>query len=388
MRTSSRQHGRKLDKIWQMNPIQDRHGLTTEAWDPWNTIWWVVWYRNNEAQAKSNPRNTNSHIQDLVLYIHSADCDPWLVDFMCRSVFSIDLPSIVASGHDASGRDRAEVTGYLSGGVWSLVTPWCVLERVHRTNSTCAYECGGAMLRVSGVAPAPSGHEWRFQCSVGVDCSDAEPRCIWLAVLRGVSPCASPRPTPIASPRRRGSRRVIQRHRLSWVRAEKVVLGWQIQYPISSSLTVIIFWPWVIFIYFIFCQINCLGNIEKNLIILAIIIALFVVALLIYKFVRRGKESKSLWQLWGVQHAASLLLYYDNIHWIKWALVVPDNDKRNCHIWLQLIADWFGSEALMVFTATHFFWSDFLTFLLYFDSTRQTGRQGRERGWHAESAPG
>ncbi|XP_071780787.2 rho GTPase-activating protein 23-like [Centroberyx gerrardi] len=77
------------------------------------------------------------------------------------------------------------------------------------------------MLRVSGVAPAPSGHEWRFQCSVGVDCSDAEPRCIWLAVLRGVSPCASPRPTPIASPRRRGSRRVIQRHRLSWAKGRR-----------------------------------------------------------------------------------------------------------------------------------------------------------------------
>ncbi|XP_070846945.1 rho GTPase-activating protein 23-like isoform X3 [Chaetodon trifascialis] len=77
------------------------------------------------------------------------------------------------------------------------------------------------MLRVSGVAPAPSGHEWRFQCSVGVDCSDAEPRCIWLAVLRGVSPRTSPRLTPIASPRRRGSRRLIQRHRLSWAKGWK-----------------------------------------------------------------------------------------------------------------------------------------------------------------------
>ncbi|XP_074475492.1 rho GTPase-activating protein 23-like isoform X3 [Sebastes fasciatus] len=81
--------------------------------------------------------------------------------------------------------------------------------------------CGGAMLRVSGVAPAPSGHEWRFQCSVGVDCSDAEPRCIWLAVLRGVSPHSSPRPTPIASPRRRGSRRVIQRHHVSWAKGRR-----------------------------------------------------------------------------------------------------------------------------------------------------------------------
>ncbi|XP_028331488.1 rho GTPase-activating protein 23-like isoform X3 [Gouania willdenowi] len=71
------------------------------------------------------------------------------------------------------------------------------------------------MLRVSGVAPAPLGHEWHFQCSVGVDCSDAEPRCIWLAVLRSISPCSSPRPTHITSPRRRGSRRVLQRQRLS-----------------------------------------------------------------------------------------------------------------------------------------------------------------------------
>ncbi|KAM3860060.1 rho GTPase-activating protein 23-like [Diretmus argenteus] len=73
------------------------------------------------------------------------------------------------------------------------------------------------MSRVSGVTPAPLGHEWRFQCSVGVDCSDAEPRCIWLAVLRG----GSPRPTPVASPRPQGSRRVVQRHRLSWAKGRK-----------------------------------------------------------------------------------------------------------------------------------------------------------------------
>ncbi|XP_053720406.1 rho GTPase-activating protein 23-like isoform X2 [Synchiropus splendidus] len=77
------------------------------------------------------------------------------------------------------------------------------------------------MLRVTGAAPAPLGHEWRFQCSVGVDCSDAEPRCIWLAVLRGISPRTSPRPTPITSPRRRGSRRLIQRHRLSWAKGRR-----------------------------------------------------------------------------------------------------------------------------------------------------------------------
>ncbi|XP_047183481.1 rho GTPase-activating protein 23-like isoform X3 [Scophthalmus maximus] len=77
------------------------------------------------------------------------------------------------------------------------------------------------MLRVSDVAPAPSGHEWRFQCSVGVDCSDVEPRCIWLAVLRGISPGTSPRRTPIASPRRPGFRRAIQRHRLSWAKGRR-----------------------------------------------------------------------------------------------------------------------------------------------------------------------
>lgn len=101
--------------------------------------------------------------------------------------------------------------------IWDLCA-FSACVRARRTDSACAYECGGAMLKVSGAAPAPSGHEWRFHCSVGVDCSDAEPRCIWLAVLRGISPRASPRPTPITSPRRRGSRRLIQRHRLSWVR--------------------------------------------------------------------------------------------------------------------------------------------------------------------------
>ncbi|KAM4524170.1 rho GTPase-activating protein 23-like isoform 5-T6 [Odontesthes bonariensis] len=77
------------------------------------------------------------------------------------------------------------------------------------------------MLRASGVAPAPSSHEWQFQCSVGVDCSDAEPRCIWLAVLRGVSPCIYPHPTPVTSPRRRGFGRLIQRHCLSWAKGRR-----------------------------------------------------------------------------------------------------------------------------------------------------------------------
>ncbi|CAG5912004.1 unnamed protein product [Menidia menidia] len=79
----------------------------------------------------------------------------------------------------------------------------------------------GAMLRVPGAPPAPGGYEWHFQCSVGVDCSDAEPRCIWLAVLRGVAPGACPRPTPVPSPRRRGPRGLVQRHRFSWAKGRR-----------------------------------------------------------------------------------------------------------------------------------------------------------------------
>lgn len=39
---------------------------------------------------------------------------------------------------------------------------------------------------VSGV-PAPAGKEWCFEFPVGVDCSDPEPRCIWLAALRNLN---------------------------------------------------------------------------------------------------------------------------------------------------------------------------------------------------------
>ncbi|XP_057673824.1 rho GTPase-activating protein 23 isoform X2 [Corythoichthys intestinalis] len=35
--------------------------------------------------------------------------------------------------------------------------------------------------------PAPAGSDWSFQNPVGVDCSSPEPRCIWVAVLRGVT---------------------------------------------------------------------------------------------------------------------------------------------------------------------------------------------------------
>ncbi|XP_071263598.1 rho GTPase-activating protein 23-like isoform X6 [Salvelinus alpinus] len=47
----------------------------------------------------------------------------------------------------------------------------------------------------------PARSEWCFQNPVGVDCSAAEPRCIWLAVLRG-APLPSPptmRPVPVSS---------------------------------------------------------------------------------------------------------------------------------------------------------------------------------------------
>ncbi|KAM9784648.1 rho GTPase-activating protein 23-like isoform 2-T2 [Syngnathus typhle] len=35
--------------------------------------------------------------------------------------------------------------------------------------------------------PVPAGSDWSFQNPVGVDCSSPEPRCIWVAVLRGVA---------------------------------------------------------------------------------------------------------------------------------------------------------------------------------------------------------
>uniref|UniRef100_A0A3Q1JSP2 Rho GTPase activating protein 23a n=1 Tax=Anabas testudineus TaxID=64144 RepID=A0A3Q1JSP2_ANATE len=40
--------------------------------------------------------------------------------------------------------------------------------------------------------PAPAGSDWSFQNPVGVDCSSPEPRCIWLAVLRGTTGTVPP----------------------------------------------------------------------------------------------------------------------------------------------------------------------------------------------------
>ncbi|XP_035035783.2 rho GTPase-activating protein 23 isoform X6 [Hippoglossus stenolepis] len=46
--------------------------------------------------------------------------------------------------------------------------------------------------------PAPVGSDWSFQNPVGVDCSSPEPRCIWLAVLRGTTgPVPPPSPPPV-----------------------------------------------------------------------------------------------------------------------------------------------------------------------------------------------
>ncbi|XP_040918440.1 rho GTPase-activating protein 23 isoform X2 [Toxotes jaculatrix] len=45
--------------------------------------------------------------------------------------------------------------------------------------------------------PVPAGSDWSFQNPVGVDCSSPEPRCIWLAVLRGTTgPVPPPSPPP------------------------------------------------------------------------------------------------------------------------------------------------------------------------------------------------
>nr|XP_046270206.1 rho GTPase-activating protein 23 isoform X3 [Scatophagus argus] len=44
--------------------------------------------------------------------------------------------------------------------------------------------------------PAPAGSDWSFQNPVGVDCSSPEPRCIWLAVLRGATGSGLPPAMP------------------------------------------------------------------------------------------------------------------------------------------------------------------------------------------------
>ncbi|XP_029912813.1 rho GTPase-activating protein 23 isoform X3 [Myripristis murdjan] len=51
---------------------------------------------------------------------------------------------------------------------------------------------------------APAGSDWCFQNPVGVDCSSPEPRCIWVAVLRGAAGPEPTPPTPPAMPVRSG----------------------------------------------------------------------------------------------------------------------------------------------------------------------------------------
>lgn len=79
------------------------------------------------------------------------------------------------------------------------------------------------MLKVSGTTPTPSGHEWKCYCSVGVDCSEAEPRCIWMVVLRCLSPSASPRRIPITSTQHQGSQRHVKHHRSTLVRGKTFI---------------------------------------------------------------------------------------------------------------------------------------------------------------------
>ncbi|CAL1600181.1 unnamed protein product [Knipowitschia caucasica] len=62
---------------------------------------------------------------------------------------------------------------------------------------------------LAAAAPEP---QWRFQRSVGVDCSGVEPRCIWLAA-RSASPGAEPGPP--------GPRRPPLCHHMTWVKGER-----------------------------------------------------------------------------------------------------------------------------------------------------------------------
>lgn len=55
--------------------------------------------------------------------------------------------------------------------------------------------------------PSPAGPDWSFQNPVGVDCSSPEPRCIWLAVLRGATSSVQ-RATPPAMPAEHGQKRL------------------------------------------------------------------------------------------------------------------------------------------------------------------------------------
>ncbi|KAJ8245943.1 hypothetical protein GJAV_G00261960 [Gymnothorax javanicus] len=46
-----------------------------------------------------------------------------------------------------------------------------------------------------GAPTVTAGKDWRFEGAVGVDCSSPEPRCVWLAVLHGVTAGSPPEPS-------------------------------------------------------------------------------------------------------------------------------------------------------------------------------------------------
>ncbi|XP_041855852.1 rho GTPase-activating protein 23 isoform X3 [Melanotaenia boesemani] len=86
--------------------------------------------------------------------------------------------------------------------VWTLSTTLLVLQCLQpmvEVSDADLTEIGTLMPAAMLPCPAPAGSDWSFQNPVGVDCSSPEPRCIWLAVLRGTSG-PLPSPTPQAMP--------------------------------------------------------------------------------------------------------------------------------------------------------------------------------------------
>ncbi|XP_061604564.1 rho GTPase-activating protein 23-like isoform X3 [Phyllopteryx taeniolatus] len=61
--------------------------------------------------------------------------------------------------------------------------PMRSLSNAHVSDRRRTVPMPAAML----PCPAPAGSDWSFQNPVGVDCSSPEPRCIWVAVLRGIT---------------------------------------------------------------------------------------------------------------------------------------------------------------------------------------------------------
>ncbi|KAF7661553.1 hypothetical protein LDENG_00259310 [Lucifuga dentata] len=86
----------------------------------------------------------------------------------------------------------------------SVVCEWPMWAASHADLSKPRIQMPATML----PCPAPAGPDWCFQNPVGVDCSSPEPRCIWLAVLRGASGSIPPPPQrnmPVAGEHRQHS---------------------------------------------------------------------------------------------------------------------------------------------------------------------------------------